>query len=207
MPIVDGLASCKMIRSFEKSHPTQLLSSRAALNGRTPIVAVSASLQERSRSQYIQAGFDAWLLKPISIARLSEIMEGLVDQQVRQENLYQPGSWERGGWFEEAQRGIWDADTKPNQEPVASAPSEGAKIAAASDGPAVKEEDESVQSKEQKRLLEVQEKGENVLASDEASEAKEPHEVESTAADDTPPETTEESQEPEKQQGEASGMT
>jgi CheY-like chemotaxis protein len=40
MPIVDGLTSTKMIRSFEKSHPETDLSSRAKGNGRVPIFAV-----------------------------------------------------------------------------------------------------------------------------------------------------------------------
>jgi hypothetical protein len=167
MPIVDGLTSTKMIRSFEKSHPSELLSSRAALNGRVPIIAVSASLLERERTKYTDAGFDGWILKPIAFNRLSQIMEGLVEQQVRNENLYKPGTWERGGWFDEGQKDIWAANTKPNNEPPQSAPSEGVKVAAASDGPAVKEEDESVQSQEQKRLLEVQEKDDNVLGANE----------------------------------------
>lgn len=174
-----------MIRSFEKSHPKQLLSSRAALNGRTPIIAVSASLLERERSKYIEAGFDGWILKPIAFNRLTEIMEGIVDEQVRKENLYYPGVWERGGWFEEGQKDIWAADTHPNEEPPQTAPSEGAKIAAASDGPAVKGEDESVQSQEQQRLLEIQEKGDNVLARDDAGSAEGASRIEDTSKEST----------------------
>lgn len=173
MPIVDGLTSTKMIRSFEKSHPKQLLSSRAALNGRTPIIAVSASLLERERNKYIEAGFDGWILKPIGFNRLSEIMEAIVDEQVRKENLYHPGTWERGGWFEMGRKDIWEADTKPNEKPPPSAPSEGVKIAAATDGPMPKEEDDSVQSQEQERLLELQDKGDNVLAAGEDAGAAE----------------------------------
>lgn len=195
MPIVDGLTSTKMIRSFEKSHPKELLSSRAALNGRVPIIAVSASLLERERSKYVDAGFDGWILKPIAFNRLSEIMEGLVDQQVRKENLYHPGSWERGGWFGEGQKDIWAANTKPNEQPPQTAPSEGVKIAAASDGPAAKEEDESVQSQEQQRLLEVQDRGDNVLASEDAGAAKDSNMAESaesnTMDNETPPGTKE----------------
>jgi len=163
MPIVDGLTSTKMIRSYEKTHPTQQLSARAALNGRVPIIAVSASLEEKKRQHYIDAGFDGWILKPISFPRLSEIMEGIVDRQVRRENLYKPGSWERGGWFLEAQEDLFAARTGPSnlppQQAVAdSVPvSEGLATAAASDDPAVKEENESEQPKEQTRLLEGQE--------------------------------------------------
>ncbi|GIZ39223.1 hypothetical protein CKM354_000261400 [Cercospora kikuchii] len=152
MPIVDGLTSAKMIRSFEKSHPAQLLSTRAAMNGRVPVIAVSASLIEKERQKYIDGGFDGWILKPISFVRLSEIMEGIVDRQVRRENLYQPGSWERGGWFDEAQKDLFAADTTPNQELPQSGPTEGAKTAAAIDDPQVKEEDDSVQTREQHRL-------------------------------------------------------
>ncbi|EME49702.1 hypothetical protein DOTSEDRAFT_121759 [Dothistroma septosporum NZE10] len=162
MPIVDGLTSTKMIRSFEKSHPNGRLSSRAALNGRVPIIAVSASLIEKERQVYIDAGFDGWILKPISFPRLSEIMQGIVDEQVRRTNLYQRGSWERGGWFHEGGQPASAADTRPSgappqQAPGASTSSQGVKVAALADGPATKEEETSKQSKEQIRLLEEQE--------------------------------------------------
>lgn len=157
MPIVDGLTSTKMIRSFEKSHPTQLLSTRASLNGRVPIIAVSASLIEKERQTYIDAGFDGWILKPIAFKRLTEIMKGIVDKETRKENLYRPGNWESGGWFEEAQQDVYAADTKPSEQ----VPSgfEGKEVRAVADDPdpGVNEEESSVQSKEQKRLLEVQE--------------------------------------------------
>ncbi|KAF2772332.1 phytochrome-like histidine kinase PHY1p [Teratosphaeria nubilosa] len=162
MPIVDGLTSTKMIRSFEKSHPSHLLSTRASLNGRVPIIAVSASLQEKDRQSYVQAGFDGWILKPISFNRLSEIMTGIVDPGVRKDNIYKHGGWEHGGWFEEAQQDVFTANTVPSQQPPTSAPgheadSDGVKIAAAVDDPGVKEEGESEQSQEQQRMLAEQE--------------------------------------------------
>ncbi|KAI7544834.1 hypothetical protein KC331_g6563 [Hortaea werneckii] len=163
MPIVDGLTSAKMIRSYEKSHPEHLLSTRATLNGRVPIIAVSASLIEKERQMYIDAGFDGWILKPIAFQRLSEIMLGIVDKQVRRNNLYRTGNWESGGWFVEGQPDVFSADTKPSQEPPTSAPgheadSDAVKVAAAADDPGVKEEGESKQTQEQQRLLEEQEK-------------------------------------------------
>ena len=162
MPIVDGLTSTKMIRSFEKSHPTQMLSTRASLNGRVPIIAVSASLVERERQTYIDTGFDGWILKPISFSRLSEIMKGIVDSDVRKGNLYRPGVWEYGGWFDEAQQDVFTADTIPSEKPplggVIAAP-QGVKIAAAHDDPFVKEEDSSEQTQEQKRLAGVHSPG------------------------------------------------
>ncbi|TKA82828.1 hypothetical protein B0A55_01047 [Friedmanniomyces simplex] len=163
MPIVDGLTSTKMIRSYEKSHPSHVLSTRASLNGRVPIIAVSASLVERERQMYIDAGFDGWILKPIPFNRLREIMTGIVDSQVRKSNLYRPGGWEQGGWFDKAQKDIFAADTHPSGRPPTSAPgheavSKGVKIAAAVDDPFVKEEGESRQSREQTRMLAEQER-------------------------------------------------
>jgi light-regulated signal transduction histidine kinase (bacteriophytochrome)/DNA-binding NarL/FixJ family response regulator len=100
MPIVDGLTSTKMIRSHEKENPAHKLSRRAELNGRVPIIAVSASLVEKGRQSYIDTGFDAWILKPISFSRLTLLLNGIVDPMIREEALYQPGKWEQGGWFD-----------------------------------------------------------------------------------------------------------
>lgn len=159
MPIVDGLTSTKMIRSFEKSHPTYMLSQRATLNGRVPIIAVSASLLERERHKYMEAGFDGWILKPISFARLSEIMNGIVDNKMRRDNVYRIGQWERGGWFEKSQRDCFAADTGPVPRIPFSGASRETREAAGNESAAVKGEDESQQSKEQKRLLAVEDKG------------------------------------------------
>lgn len=131
MPIVDGMTSTKMIRSFEKSHPSDVLSARASLNGRIPIFAVSASLIEKDRQTYIDAAFDGWILKPVSFPRLSELMKGIVEPELRNKNVYRPGSWEHGGWFEKAHANVWDAKTIPSNRIPFSAPSEAAKEAAA----------------------------------------------------------------------------
>lgn len=161
MPIVDGLTSTKMIRSFEKSHPTHLLSTRASLNGRIPIIAVSASLLERERQIYVDAGFDGWILKPISFQRLQEIMTGIVSADARNANVYKKGSWEQGGWFEASQKDVFSADTAPAGKLPMTDPSEGVKKAAASEDPSVKEEDDSRQTQEQDRMLAEQEKQRN----------------------------------------------
>ena len=121
MPIVDGLTSTKMIRSFEKSFPEKLLSKRAALNGRVPIFAVSASLVEKNRQVYIDAGFDGWILKPIDFTRLTLLMSGIVEEKTREACLYKPGEWERGGWFAKRQPDIFASSTKPSAKaPVSS---------------------------------------------------------------------------------------
>lgn len=99
MPIVDGLTSTKMIRALEHSPEHAGHSALAASNGRIPIFAVSASLIERQKQTYVDAGFDGWILKPIDIKRLKILLEGIYDQEVRNSCLYEPGEWERGGWF------------------------------------------------------------------------------------------------------------
>ena len=113
MPIVDGLTSTKMIRSFEKSHP-DTLSVRASVNGRVPIFAVSASLVERERQTYINAGFDGWILKPIDFKRLNKLLLGIVEDKERNKCLYGPGSWEKGGWFHRRQLSILQPMTIPS---------------------------------------------------------------------------------------------
>ena len=114
MPIVDGLTSTKMIRSFEKSHPNGTLAKRTALNGRTPIFAVSASLFEKERQSYIDVGFDGWILKPIDFKRLSVLLSGIIEQGTRESNLYRPGHWEQGGWFCRRQSDVFSSNTKPS---------------------------------------------------------------------------------------------
>jgi CheY-like chemotaxis protein len=98
MPIVDGLASTKMIRDTER-HRTMVLSPLASKHGRIPIIAVSASLVERAKDTYVEAGFDGWILKPIDFRRLKTLLAGAEDDSVRDKELYSPGNWERGGWF------------------------------------------------------------------------------------------------------------
>lgn len=116
MPIVDGLSSAKMIRSFEKSTPHCQLSPRAALNGRVPIIAVSASLVEKERQTYIDCGFDGWILKPINFTRLAELMNGIVDSKAREDNVYKTGTWEKGGWFSASSAENTQAKTTPAPE-------------------------------------------------------------------------------------------
>lgn len=54
---------------------------------------------ERDKHIYIDAGFDGWILKPISFPRLSVLIKGIVDEEARASSLYEAGKWEKGGWF------------------------------------------------------------------------------------------------------------
>ncbi|MCJ1282404.1 Light-sensor Protein kinase [Xylographa opegraphella] len=114
MPIVDGLTSTKMIRSYEKSNPTDSLSRRATLNGRVPILAVSASLVEKERQTYVNGGFDGWILKPIDFKRLSVLLLGIVQTSTRESCVYKRGEWEKGGWFSKSQPNAFASSTTPS---------------------------------------------------------------------------------------------
>lgn len=116
MPIVDGMTSTKMIRSYEKSNPERPLSTCAGAAGRIPIIAVSASLVEKERSSYQEAGFDAWILKPINFNRLNDLMKASTDEKLRNEVLYSNHkNWESGGWFHADHASAEDSDTKPSE--------------------------------------------------------------------------------------------
>lgn len=122
MPIVDGFSSTKMIRSFEKTQSGGCLSPRASLNGRIPIFAVSASLEEKEKDKYVATGFDGWILKPVDFKRVDQLLKGIVSDDVRNECLYQAGKWEQGGWFEgrKENKSAYDVDTHPsNKRPTA----------------------------------------------------------------------------------------
>ncbi|QDS71907.1 hypothetical protein FKW77_000358 [Venturia effusa] len=170
MPIVDGLTSTKMIRSYEKTHSSHKLSQRAAVNGRVPVIAVSASLVERERQTYIDAGFDAWILKPISFIRLETLLEGIVNHQVREDCLYTPGKWEAGGWFNKAfspQNANEQSLTPPNADRIPpSAPSNTLKEAAAHpDDPCTGDGKSGTVPNEQKRCRAAEAKEDETVSS------------------------------------------
>ncbi|KAL6237833.1 hypothetical protein BDW75DRAFT_202848 [Aspergillus navahoensis] len=91
MPILDGLESTKRIRQFESQSNTP--------NLHIPIFAVSASLLEKDAQMYMDTGFDGWIMKPIIFTRLNTLLAGIHEERARNDAVYQPGQWERGGWF------------------------------------------------------------------------------------------------------------
>lgn len=119
MPIVDGFTSTKMIRSYEKTHGDTCLSTRARANGRIPVFALSASLAEKERENYIKTGFDGWILKPVNFQRVGSLLKGIIEEDTRNACLFKAGHWERGGWFETRQAAthLFTADTAPSHKP------------------------------------------------------------------------------------------
>jgi CheY-like chemotaxis protein len=98
MPLVDGIDATRLIRGYERESSPPL-SQQVQSYGRIPIIAVSASLSEPSRSDYIASGFDGWILKPIDFPRLQELITGIQDEEVRKSLLYGRSPWNRGGYF------------------------------------------------------------------------------------------------------------
>ncbi|TVY37494.1 Cyanobacterial phytochrome B [Lachnellula subtilissima] len=94
MPLIDGVQCTQMIRALEKESG-QTLKERP----RVPIIAVSATLTEDNRFDYLQNGFDGWILKPIDFKRLDFLLQGINTRHLRYNALYTPGAWEQGGWF------------------------------------------------------------------------------------------------------------
>ncbi|ORY73094.1 hypothetical protein BCR35DRAFT_281817 [Leucosporidium creatinivorum] len=104
MPIKDGFETTEAIRAMEAASPLPHAQLRPStiLNGRIPIIAVSASLPEKERPRLVESGFDGWSLKPVDFKRLRNLMRGAVDIARRKTDVYRPGFWEQGGWLEGA---------------------------------------------------------------------------------------------------------
>ncbi|EPQ27766.1 uncharacterized protein PFL1_04512 [Pseudozyma flocculosa PF-1] len=104
MPICNGQEACKRIRQCEqtRSRSGQISGRPPAqiLNGRVPILAVSATLTHSMREEMTEIGMDGWVLKPIDFGRLSALMRGLLHTEDRKSNQWEPGYvWEKGGWL------------------------------------------------------------------------------------------------------------
>jgi CheY-like chemotaxis protein len=70
MPDMDGVAATRAIRAAEA----------ASGRPRTPIVALSANAMTHQVSEYLAAGMDAHVAKPIEIARLQAVLEEQLDR-------------------------------------------------------------------------------------------------------------------------------
>ena len=65
MPVMDGYAMAQQMRLRERAEGRQ----------RVPIIALSAHLGADDLQRGLEAGMDAWLLKPLSAQRLREVLE------------------------------------------------------------------------------------------------------------------------------------
>lgn len=65
MPVMDGYAMARQVRLRERTEGLP----------RVPIIALSAQLEADDLQRGLEAGMDAWLLKPVSAQRLREVLE------------------------------------------------------------------------------------------------------------------------------------
>ena len=69
MPVMDGIAATRAIRAMERS------GGRA----RTPIIALSANAMTHQVKEYLDAGMDMHVAKPIQLAKLQQALEAAMD--------------------------------------------------------------------------------------------------------------------------------
>lgn len=77
MPVMDGLTAATTIRARE----------RAKGRARTPIIALTASVQAYEIEAYFSAGMDDYLAKPIEMERLLAVLQAALDPQVESVEL------------------------------------------------------------------------------------------------------------------------
>lgn len=100
MPLLNGFQATSRIRLQESLSQKLLSASQLTTpNYRTPIIAISASLEESRKDEYSQKGMDGWMLKPVNFRRLEMLLMGIHDEGLRGELLYETGTWELGGWL------------------------------------------------------------------------------------------------------------
>jgi CheY-like chemotaxis protein len=68
MPVMDGISAAELIRRAE------IMEGRR----RTPIIAVTANVMEHQKTEYLTAGMDAMVAKPIAIAALLETIDAVL---------------------------------------------------------------------------------------------------------------------------------
>ncbi|CEH19422.1 phytochrome-like protein [Ceraceosorus bombacis] len=107
MPICNGQEACRRIRALEAQRKeASLMEGRPAvhiLNGRIPILAVSATLTHDMHDEIVDLGFDGFILKPIDFARLYALLNGLKNTEQRAAERWSPSkNWEKGGWLSAA---------------------------------------------------------------------------------------------------------
>ena len=76
MPVMDGLTATRAIRAAEAENKLE----------RTPIIALSANAMTHQVKEYLAAGMDMHVAKPIQLARLYEAFEAVLNGQVASED-------------------------------------------------------------------------------------------------------------------------
>jgi len=69
MPVLDGPSATRAIRAAERATGRQ----------RTPIVAITANAMAHQRDEYMAAGMDGFIPKPIQVAQLFAVLQAALD--------------------------------------------------------------------------------------------------------------------------------
>ncbi|WP_330209135.1 response regulator [Pseudomonas sp. AM4(2022)] len=87
MPFMDGYSMARAIRQRERNHGLK----------RVPVIALTANLQNDSPQRCLDAGMDAWLLKPLTLEQLHALLvrwlPGCDVSQPDQEGIVPVASW------------------------------------------------------------------------------------------------------------------
>ncbi|KAJ9107618.1 hypothetical protein QFC21_001077 [Naganishia friedmannii] len=102
MPVMDGKQAAAAIRECEElintGNDLPATPPSCRVDNRIPIIAVSATLLEKQRTE-LGVDFDGWMLKPIDFKRMLRILSGISQPELRADDAYERGQWERGGWL------------------------------------------------------------------------------------------------------------
>ncbi|MCR9200804.1 MAG: ammonium transporter [Planctomycetaceae bacterium] len=74
MPVLDGLKATSTIRRMQSEN-------RLSQNSNVPIVALTANANSTSRDDFLAAGVDCFLTKPVTLSRLKEALEHMLDSE------------------------------------------------------------------------------------------------------------------------------
>ncbi|KAL2816231.1 hypothetical protein BDW59DRAFT_166442 [Aspergillus cavernicola] len=67
---------------------------------RIPIFALFKSANRINHRRCMNAGFDGWFTEPIDLDRLKIILSGVGSDELRNQNLVNPGMWHGEGWYQ-----------------------------------------------------------------------------------------------------------
>lgn len=98
-PLSDTASPQNSVGQFPFSPDIIMIAQQSRRFDRTPIFAVSASLDQHTQGSLTAIGFDGWLSKPIDFKRLHAVLEGVTDPESRMRARSAAGDFACGGWF------------------------------------------------------------------------------------------------------------
>ncbi|KAL4806369.1 hypothetical protein BDV18DRAFT_160436 [Aspergillus unguis] len=98
-----GITGCMAVRMIRETEYQEYVARYKPYRGivrRIPIIVLTEGETEKKREYYIECGFDGWLVKPLDYDRMTALVDSVLDDGLRRQNVYIPGiPWTEGGWF------------------------------------------------------------------------------------------------------------